>query len=125
MIIHLEVPFDQVGHPWTRPQGSFITQTFRTLQEQFDQVSFVGLIQTGQASRSTRSPQSHVATLLGFLPPPADCLVAHLKPTTDLTIVEVLVEKLHRLEAALLQRLEVAPDTSRIAHAALDAAGLE
>ena len=54
MIIHLEVLLDQMGHPGTRPQRRFITEVFGALQEQPDETSFVGLIQAGQPSRSTR-----------------------------------------------------------------------
>jgi hypothetical protein len=54
--IHLEVLLDQVGNPLTRPQRSFITLALGTLQEQLDQAGFLGFIQTGQPSRSARSP---------------------------------------------------------------------
>ena len=123
MIIDLEVLLDQVGHPWTCPQRRFVTQAFGTCQEQLDQPRFVGLIEAGQPSRSARPPQSHVTAFLVLFPPPADGLVAHLQPTTDLAIVEVLVEQLRCLEPAILQCLKVALDTSRVTHAALDAAG--
>jgi hypothetical protein len=103
MIIDLEVLLDQMGHPLTRPQRCFVTQAFGTFKEQLDQPCFVGLIQAGQPSRSARPPQSNVTALLVFLPPSADGLVAHLQPTTDLAIVEALVEQLNCPEPPLLQ----------------------
>jgi hypothetical protein len=103
MIIDLEVLLDQVRHPLTRPQRRFVTQAFRTFQEQLDQPRFVGLTQAGQPSRSARSPQSNVTAFLVFLPPPANGLVAHLQPTTDLTIIEIFGEQLNRPEPPLLQ----------------------
>ena len=103
MIIDFEVLLDQVGHPWTRPQRRFVTQAFGAFKEQLDQPRFVGLIQARQPPRSARPPQSHVTAFLVFLPPPADGLVAHLQPTTDLTIVEALVEQLNRPQPPLLQ----------------------
>jgi len=92
MIIDLEVLFDQVGKPRTRPHRSFVTQALGTLQEQLDQTRLVGLIQAGQPSRLARLPKSHVTVFLALLAPAADGLVAYLQSTTDLAIVEILVE---------------------------------
>src|ERR1051326_5458983 len=123
MIIDLEVLADQVGHPFARPQRRFVPQGLRALLEQFHQAGLVGLIQTGKSSRSTGSPQSDVASLLMFLPPPAHCLVAYLQATAYLAIVEILIEQLRRPEAALLQCHKVAFNATGIAHTALDDAG--
>src|SRR5579862_4010957 len=51
------------------------------------------------------APQSNVTTLLAFLPP-TDGLVANLQSTTDVAIVEVLVEQLHRLDPTLFECLK-------------------
>lgn len=122
VIIHLEVLFDQVRNPWTRPQGSFVTQALGTLQEQLDQTGFVGFIQTRLPSRSPRPPQRNLAVFLIFPPPSADGLVARLQSTADLAVVQAFFEQLHRFEAALLKSHKVAPNASRIAHAGLDIA---
>jgi hypothetical protein len=90
MITDFEASLDQVSNPLTVPQRSFVTQTLRTLMEQFDQPGFIGFIQTGQPSRSVSSPQSHVTPILVFLPPPTHGLVAHFQATTDLAVVQVL-----------------------------------
>src|SRR5947209_5973864 len=100
---HREVLFDQVGHPWTRPQGSFVTQTLGTLQEQLDQTDLVGFLQTRLASRSPRPPQGHLALFLISLPPSADGLIAHLQPPPDLAVVPASFEQLNRFQAALLK----------------------
>jgi len=73
----------------------------------------------------TRPSQSHVTAFLALLPPSANGLITHFQSTTDLAIVEVLVEQFRRLEPAFLQRLKVPLDTSRIAHAALHGARLK
>jgi len=121
MIMHLEVLLDQMGHSLTRPQPSFITEVFGTLQEQLDQTSFVGLIQAGQPSRSTRLAERNVASLLVFLSPTADGLIADLQPPPDLAVVKVFVEQFHGLEATLLECHEITLYTPRIAHAGIDA----
>ena len=125
MIIDLEILVDQVGHPFARPQRRFVPQGLATLMEQFHQAGFVGLIQTGKPSRSTGPPQSDVASILMFLPPPAHCLVAYLQATAYLAIIEVRIEQLRRPEAALLQCHKVAFDATGIAHAGLDGAGVK
>ena len=122
VIIHLEILLDQVRNPWTRPQGSFVTQALGTLQEQLDQTGFVDFIQTGLPSRSPRPPQSNLAVFLIFPPPSADGLVARLQPTADLAVVQAFFEQLDRFEAALLKSDKVAPNASRIAYTGLDIA---
>src|SRR4051794_26563934 len=121
-VIYLEVLLDQVRNPWTRPQGSFVTQALGTLQEQLDQTGFVGFIQTRLPSRSPRPPQRNLAVFLIFPPPSADRLVARLQPTADLAVVQAFFEQLDRFEAALLKSYKVAPNASRIAHAGSDVA---
>jgi hypothetical protein len=49
-------------------------------------------------------------------------LVAYLQSTTDLAIVEILVEQFHRAEPTLFQCHKVALNALRIAHAEVDAA---
>lgn len=77
VIIDLEVLFDQVGYSLTGPQRCLITQTLGTLMEQLDQTRFVGSAQTRQAPSSASAPKRDVPTLLVFLTPPADGLVAY------------------------------------------------
>ncbi len=122
VIIHFEVLFDQVRNPWTRPQGSFVTQALGTFEEQLHQTGFVDFIQTGLPARSPRPPQSNLAVFLIFLPPSADGLVARLQPTADLAVVQAFFEQLDRFQATLLKSHKVAPNASRIAHAGLDIA---
>src|SRR5262249_25793757 len=121
VIVDFEVLLDEVGNSLARPQRCLITQTLGTLMEQLDQTSFVGVIQTRQPSRSAGAPKCDVPSLLVFLPPSADGLVAYLESPANLAVVETLAEQLHRLKPATFECHKIAFNAPRIAHVGLDA----
>src|SRR5262249_12160295 len=62
-----------------------------------------------------------VPSLLVFLPPSADGLVAYLESPANLAVVETLAEQLHRLKPATFECHKIAFNAPRIAHVGLDA----
>jgi hypothetical protein len=60
--------------------------------------------------------QRLLASGLILLPPAAHRLIAHLQPSADLTVVELLAEQLERSQPSVLQSLKITAHSTRVSH---------
>lgn len=121
MVAHAKMILDQARHPRTAPQRGREAVGFGALQQQRFQAFEFGGVQQRFAAGPSGLAQTGLP-LLAILPRPLrNGLAGHLQSPRRLTLIETSLQQPHRLEAALLQRLEIPLHTFGIAHAHIDA----
>ena len=108
---------DQVHDALAGPQGSGITVRFGAIEQQLFELRQLLGAELRLASGPAGVAQRLDASLRGLLCPATDALLADAEATGHFGLVEPLIQQPQGLQTALFKRLEIAFDSSGIAHA--------
>ena len=121
MIGHPKFLFDQVGHAGAGPQRRFVTQTLRSLQQQFLQLPQLLLVQTRLAASAPSFLQPFLTTRTIVLDPTVYGLADGLEAAGNGGWRLAAFVQANEFEAAIFQGIKIAAYSTRISHASLDA----
>src|SRR5262249_5725839 len=112
---------DQVSHTRARPKRRLIPEPFRPLQQQLLETFPVDLGQLRLPSRPPGLPQGFLAAAAELVHPPADGLPTDAQAVGYFRLVQLIpLPQADGFHSSLLQRLEIASHSGRIAHTSVN-----
>ena len=125
VVANPEFLFHQMCHPRAGPQRGLVAQRLRPSPQQSLQSLALRDTEPRFPPGASSLPQAFLAPLSILRHPAHHGLAGHFHTPGHLGLVQALVQQADGLEAALLQRLEIASNSGRVSHTRIDAVSPE